>query len=85
MFDIFTEDRSADWLMDMDKRINFAIDQGSSLKLIKPGNTLVVVTGWRSGSGYTNTMRIIRVPDSEKKNKSIPILTAEGEKRPTFE
>lgn len=46
----------------MDKRIQAAIDKSWENELIKPSDTIIVVTGWRSGSGYTNTVRIIQVP-----------------------
>lgn len=52
--------RAVDWPEDMDNRISAGISYTNNLK---PGMPLVVVTGWRAGAGYTNTVRIITVPD----------------------
>jgi len=56
-------DRAADWPEDMDNRISACIAYGWDSSNLKPGMPVVVVTGWRAGAGFTNTVRIISVPD----------------------
>ncbi|KRX94397.1 Pyruvate kinase PKM [Trichinella pseudospiralis] len=51
--------RDADWPTDVDKRITFGIKAGKERGFIHGGDMLVVVTGWRQGAGFTNTMRVI--------------------------
>lgn len=50
-----------EWLQDVENRVqrglDFAISRGFSAK----GENVVVVTGWRGGSGNTNTLRIIQI------------------------
>lgn len=48
------------WITDVDARIKSAVDNAVKNNLIKKGGNLVVVTGWRGGSGNTNTLRIIK-------------------------
>ncbi|KAJ8977178.1 hypothetical protein NQ317_003118 [Molorchus minor] len=56
-------ERVDDWLKDVDARVNFGIDFGKSRGFIKSGDPVVVVTGWKQGSGFTNTMRVVYVSD----------------------
>jgi len=58
--------KHSDWTEDMDNRITAAIDEGWDRGMVHAGSAIVVVTGWRSGSGFTNTLRTIRVPDTQK-------------------
>lgn len=53
-----------DWMKDVDARVQFGIKFGKSRGFIKSGDPIVVVTGWKSGSGFTNTMRIVYVDDN---------------------
>ncbi len=55
-------EKAADWLQDMDNRITCAVERGWDQKIIKPDSNLIIVTGWRAGTGFTNTMRIIKAP-----------------------
>uniref|UniRef100_A0A6M2DMY8 Pyruvate kinase n=1 Tax=Xenopsylla cheopis TaxID=163159 RepID=A0A6M2DMY8_XENCH len=48
-----------DWLKDVDARVQFGMKFGQSRGFIKSGNPVIVVTGWKQGSGFTNTMRIV--------------------------
>ncbi|XP_046393961.1 pyruvate kinase-like isoform X1 [Ischnura elegans] len=50
-----------DWLKDVDARVQFGISFGKGRGFVKPGDAVVVVTGWRQGSGFTNTMRVVIV------------------------
>merc|ERR1712212_54132 len=50
------------WAEDVDLRVNFAMEVGKHRKFYKSGDVVIVVTGWRPGSGYTNTMRVVLVP-----------------------
>uniref|UniRef100_A0A5S6Q764 Pyruvate kinase n=1 Tax=Trichuris muris TaxID=70415 RepID=A0A5S6Q764_TRIMR len=58
----FQQPRDPDWSTDVDKRINFGIKAGKQRGFIHAGDMLVVVTGWRQGAGFTNTMRVIEAP-----------------------
>lgn len=78
-----TEGPLPDWLKDVDVRVQFGLKFGKGRGFIKAGDPVVVVTGWKQGPGFTNTMRIVYVSaDSkgamiggivgEKKVESIP-------------
>ncbi|KAG5985470.1 Pyruvate kinase [Claviceps digitariae] len=48
------------WQEDVDKRIKWAVNHALELKVLAPGDTVVVVQGWKGGMGHTNTVRIVR-------------------------
>ena len=50
------------WAEDVDLRVNLAMDVGKARGFFKKGNVVIVLTGWRPGSGFTNTMRVVPVP-----------------------
>ncbi|KAG0246377.1 pyruvate kinase [Mortierella sp. GBAus27b] len=56
---IYTEPKVEDWQEDVDNRLRFGIDQALSHGLLKSGQPVVVIQGFRSGYGNTNTMRIV--------------------------
>lgn len=72
----YKEPHLADWAEDMDKRIGYAIDVGFEQGLMKVGAPIVIVTGWRAGTGYTNTIRVITITE---RNKKIAIVTSQVE------
>ncbi|XDV28476.1 hypothetical protein PO909_031781 [Leuciscus waleckii] len=49
------------WAEDVDLRVNFAMELGKARGFFKTGDVVIVLTGWRPGSGYTNTMRVVPV------------------------
>merc|ERR1711992_525037 len=49
------------WMDDVDARVQYAIDFGKKSKFISSGDNVVVITGWRQGSGSSNTVRILQV------------------------
>ncbi|KAF4120108.1 pyruvate kinase [Geosmithia morbida] len=48
------------WQEDVDKRIKWAVNRALGLKVLTPGDSVVVVQGWKGGMGNTNTLRIVR-------------------------
>uniref|UniRef100_A0AC35U7Z2 Pyruvate kinase n=1 Tax=Rhabditophanes sp. KR3021 TaxID=114890 RepID=A0AC35U7Z2_9BILA len=55
----YDEERTENWLDDVTKRLDFAVDIGKDRGFIKSGDPVILVTGWSRGSGHTNTLRII--------------------------
>ncbi|WKX90333.1 hypothetical protein Q1695_009291 [Nippostrongylus brasiliensis] len=55
----YDKPRVQDWATDVDNRINHGIEIGKDRGFIHRGDFLVVITGWRQGAGFTNTLRII--------------------------
>lgn len=55
----FPEQALSDWLKDVDVRVQFGMNFGNSRGFIKKGDAVIVVTGWRQGSGFTNTIRVV--------------------------
>uniref|UniRef100_A0A0D9SBD1 Pyruvate kinase n=1 Tax=Chlorocebus sabaeus TaxID=60711 RepID=A0A0D9SBD1_CHLSB len=50
------------WAEDVDLQVNFAMNVGKARGFFKKGDVVIVLTGWRPGSGFTNTMRVVPVP-----------------------
>ncbi|XP_014680716.1 PREDICTED: pyruvate kinase PKM-like isoform X2 [Priapulus caudatus] len=55
----YTKDRDPDWATDVDNRVKRCIEMGKMRGFIQESDPVMVVTGWRKGAGFTNTMRII--------------------------
>ncbi|XP_071493141.1 pyruvate kinase PKM-like [Diadema antillarum] len=53
------EEKDRVWAEDIDKRVKYAVETGKKRGFFEDNTPLIVVTGWRSGPGFTNTMRII--------------------------
>jgi len=56
---LYEKEREADWMKDVDDRVQYAIDFGKRSNFIAPGDNVVVITGWKKGSGSSNTVRIL--------------------------
>lgn len=39
-----------------------SLPSGKARGFFKKGDVVIVLTGWRPGSGFTNTMRVVPVP-----------------------
>ncbi|EGU87610.1 pyruvate kinase [Fusarium oxysporum f. sp. raphani 54005] len=48
------------WQEDVDRRIKWAVNNALQLNVLTPGDTVVVVQGWKGGMGNTNTLRIVK-------------------------
>ncbi|KAI4500805.1 hypothetical protein M0802_004016 [Mischocyttarus mexicanus] len=70
-----------DWLKDVDVRVQHGLKFGKSRGFIQTGNSVVVITGWRQGSGFTNTLRIVYVnPDYQQHfSNSCSIISSEDD------
>lgn len=55
------ESRVPDWLKDVDARVQYGINFGKSRGFIRTGDPIIVITGWKQGSGFTNTFRLLYV------------------------
>ncbi|CAJ0932638.1 unnamed protein product, partial [Mesorhabditis belari] len=55
----FKKERDPVWEVDVENRIAFGIQVGKERGFIQSGDTLVVITGWHKGAGYTNTLRVV--------------------------
>ncbi|KAF9407312.1 hypothetical protein HW555_012617 [Spodoptera exigua] len=56
---IYEDEPETDWASDLEKRVNFAIKWSIERGFVRIGDPMVIISGWRQGSGYTNTMRVI--------------------------
>merc|ERR1712179_470978 len=57
----YTEQRDADWMKDVDARVQYGVNFGKTRGFIQGGDPIIVITGWKQGAGFTNTMRILYV------------------------
>ncbi|CAI5448104.1 unnamed protein product [Caenorhabditis angaria] len=55
----YPKGRIEDWDVDVEDRIQYGVNLGKSRGFIHPGDPLIIITGWKQGAGYTNTMRIV--------------------------
>ncbi|EGW09814.1 Pyruvate kinase isozymes M1/M2 [Cricetulus griseus] len=63
IFPVLCKDAVQDaWAEDVDLRVNLAMNVGKARGFFKKGDVVIVLTGWRPGSGFTNTMHVVPVP-----------------------
>ncbi|OAF71989.1 hypothetical protein A3Q56_00247 [Intoshia linei] len=58
----YQNERANEWLNDVDGRVVWSMKWAIDNKLSKKGDYVIIVTGWKKGSGATNTCRIVQVP-----------------------
>ncbi|XP_033725049.1 pyruvate kinase PKM-like isoform X1 [Pecten maximus] len=69
----YAEPVLSEWTADVDRRIYKGIDVSMRRGFVKVGDPIVIVTGWKPGSGSTNTMRIINAVETGKIDNLAPI------------
>ncbi|XP_059171303.1 pyruvate kinase PKM-like isoform X2 [Physella acuta] len=63
------------WESDMDDRLVYALKMAKVKKLVYPNDPVIVITGWKSGTDNTNTIRLVYCPhDDGCQNIQIPKL-----------
>lgn len=50
------------WADDVDRRVHFGIEIGKVRGFLHLDDIVIIVTGWRPGSGFTNIMQVVKVP-----------------------
>ncbi|KAM9114731.1 LOW QUALITY PROTEIN: pyruvate kinase PKLR [Pangshura tecta] len=50
------------WADDVDRRVQFSIEMGRVRGFLHSNDVVIIVTGWRPGTGYTNIMQVVKVP-----------------------
>lgn len=58
---LYTEKPEHDWAQDLESRIEDAIGVGKTRGFIHNGDIVAIITGWRTGPGSTNTIRLKQV------------------------
>lgn len=70
---VFSDSVMSEWTVDVDRRIYKGIQIGMDRGFIQKGDPVIIITGWKPGSGSTNTMRIINAVDVANKDLLAPI------------
>lgn len=52
-------DSNSKWQEDVDNRIKFGLSEALKLHIIRKGDTVICIQGWRGGKGHTNSLRVV--------------------------
>ena len=55
------------WQEDVDGRLTWAMDEAKSWGMLRVGDTVIAIQGWKGGSGNTSVMRVLTVPDKNQR------------------
>jgi len=72
---LYEEEPMKDWMKDVDSRIIYGLKMGNMKGFINCGDPILVVTGWKQGSGFTNTMRVVYVPGDLMSSSNVSIIS----------
>ncbi|XP_063360774.1 pyruvate kinase-like [Cydia amplana] len=56
---VYEDQPDPDWLVDVNQRVAFACKWMMERAFVRVGDPLVLVTGWREGQEFTETMRVV--------------------------
>ncbi|XP_075464247.1 pyruvate kinase PKLR isoform X1 [Ascaphus truei] len=59
---LYHEEQQEVWADDVDRRVQFGIEIGKVRGFLHKDDLVIILTGWRPGSGFTNIMQVVRVP-----------------------
>jgi len=79
----YKEPRMENWMQDVEERIQHGVDLGKKSGFIKSGQPIVCITGWRQGSGSSNTVRIVTVDETKLPNEGGNVPSPNKRKRST--
>ncbi|XP_044743196.1 pyruvate kinase-like isoform X3 [Chrysoperla carnea] len=65
---------ASDWLKDVDARVQAGIELGKKGGFVRGGDSIVIVTGWKQGSGFTNTIRVVYVSSDHREREFTGII-----------
>lgn len=54
----FSEKSDPDYQKDVELRVQYALAAAKKLKLVDKGDSVVIVSPWKEGTGFSNNMRI---------------------------
>eukprot|EP00732_Lithocolla_globosa_P005657 Lithocolla_globosa_v1_NODE_5991_length_1151_cov_19.326345.p1 type:complete len:244 gc:universal NODE_5991_length_1151_cov_19.326345:870-139(-) len=54
-------DAKVEWQVDVESRINWGIEKAKELGMVKEGDLVLAIQGWKEGQGNTNTIRMVSV------------------------
>uniref|UniRef100_A0A1D1XJG8 Pyruvate kinase n=1 Tax=Anthurium amnicola TaxID=1678845 RepID=A0A1D1XJG8_9ARAE len=59
---VYDKPKDKDWQIDVENRISWGISRAANLGILKSGDPVIAIQGWKGGLGNTNTMRILSTP-----------------------
>ncbi|CAG8574906.1 1243_t:CDS:10 [Acaulospora morrowiae] len=57
-----TDETGDQWQFDVEERIKWGIKRAVELSILKSGDPVIAIQGWKGGLGNTNTIRILQTP-----------------------
>lgn len=58
------------WESDMDELLCCGLNTAMNFKVVAPKDPVILMTGWKNGAGFANTIRIVNCPESKDMNLS---------------
>jgi len=59
---IYDQPKNEDWEVDVENRIKWGISRAAELDILRSGDPVIAIQGWKGGLGNTNTLRILVTP-----------------------